>query len=128
MAPRTSQGTQRSRESPLSQRRRSEADPRRRLLRSISEAEFQRTVVAKAEAWGWWWWHDTDSRKNRRGLPDLILVRPPRVLFVELKREGEKPTVEQQGVLDMLARCPGVEVDWWQPSDERALDDVLRPG
>jgi len=106
---------------------RSLADARQRLLRSISEADFQQAVVEKASLYGWWWWHDTDSRKNRRGLPDLILVRPPRVLFVELKREGQKPTPEQQGVLDMLARCPGIEVDWWQPSDERALDAVLAP-
>lgn len=86
-------------------------------------------MIDRATVYGWWWWHDTDSRRNHRGLPDLILVRPPRVLFVELKRErtSAKVTREQAGVLDMLAQCPGVESYVWRPSDERSLDAVLRP-
>lgn len=101
---------------------------RNALLRSISEADFQAVVVRKAELWGWWVWHDFSTQgRNQRGLPDLILVRPPRVLFVELKKQKGRVTPEQQGVLDMLARCPGVEVALWRPSDDAEIDAVLAP-
>jgi hypothetical protein len=92
----------------------------------VTEAEFQDAVVSRATLYRWWVWHDNDARRNHAGLPDLILVRPPRVIFAELKREREKPTKVQAGVLAMLGRCPGVEVYVWRPSDERTLDAVLR--
>lgn len=100
----------------------------RGLYDLISEAQFQQAVIQRAELYGWWWWHDTDSRRNHRGLPDLILVRPPRVLFVELKRQSPKSKVtrEQAGVLAMLERCPTVESYVWRPSDELSLDAILR--
>lgn len=106
--------------------------PRRRADVSIydlvTEAQFQEAVIQRAEVYGWWWWHDTDSRRNHRGLPDLILVRPPRILFVELKRQSPKSKVtrDQAAVLAMLERCE-VETYVWRPSDELSLDAILRP-
>lgn len=94
-----------------------------RLL--ISEEAFQEAVVQQAELKGWWWWHDNFSRRNKPGLPDLILVRPPRLLFVELKKQNGRVSPAQKAVLAMLEQCPGVETYVWRPSDETALAKVL---
>ncbi len=85
--------------------------------RLASEAEFQASVVEFAETAGWWVWHDRDSRGNLAGLPDLILVRPPRVMFIELKKESGRVSAVQRAVLRMFDQCPGVETCLWRPSD-----------
>lgn len=98
------------------------------LWDTITEKQWQDAIIERARLYGWWAWHDYDSRRNQAGLPDLILVRPPRVLFVEVKHQRGRLSVEQRGVISMLEECPGVEVHVWRPSNERSLDDVLRPG
>jgi hypothetical protein len=99
----------------------------KRIYDFVTEAEFQRAVVERATAYGWWCWHDNDSRRNDSGLPDLILVRPPRIVFAELKTENGRVSVVQRAVIAMLKGCPGVEAHLWRPSDEKELDAVLRP-
>lgn len=94
------------------------------LHRALPESSFQAQVVELADRAGWWSWHDNDPRRNKAGLPDLILVKPPRVLFVELKREkGRFNGSAQKIVLEMLGRCPGVETYLWRPS---AFDDIVK--
>lgn len=90
------------------------------LHEQLLETGFQQQVEALADRAGWWCWHDNNSRRNKAGLPDLILIRPPRVVFAEVKREKGRVRVSQvaqRKVLAMLARCPGVEVYLWKPSD-----------
>ena len=87
----------------------------------VTEAQWQTTVVEAAELFGWWVFHDHDSRRNQAGFPDLVLIRPPRVLFLELKRETGKLTRAQDEVLGMLAECPGVETRVARPSNWSSL-------
>lgn len=82
-------------------------------------------VVALAVGAGWESYHTHDSRRSDEGYPDLTLVRPPRVAFVETKREGEDPTPDQDRWLGKLARCPGVEVYLWRPSQWEEVIEVL---
>ena len=91
----------------------------------VTEAQWQDTVVEAAELLGWWVFHDHDSRRNQAGFPDLCLIRPPRVVFVELKRETGKVTRAQEEVLGMLAECPGVESRVARPSNWSALVEWL---
>jgi hypothetical protein len=98
---------------------------RERLLRSISEASLHNTVTNIAEALGWWVWHDYDSRRNRGGFPDLFMIRPPRVVFAELKKENEQLRPDQVKVKALLERCPGVEIYLWRPSHLEELKRVL---
>ncbi len=95
------------------------------LHKHLAETPFQEQVIELAQRAGWWWWHDTDSRRNRSGLPDLILVRPPRIVFAELKREKGRVRPKQATVLELLSRCPGVESYLWRPSDWDTLKAVL---
>jgi hypothetical protein len=47
------------------------------------------------------------------------------VVFAELKREGKKPTAEQQRWLDALAATGAVEAYLWRPSDWPEIELVL---
>jgi hypothetical protein len=52
-----------------------------------------------------------------RGWPDLVMVRPgDRVIFVEVKGDGDKVRPDQQQWLDDL-RSAGCEVYVWTPAD-----------
>ncbi len=82
----------------------------------VSETAFQDSVTDLAKLRGWKWYHTHDSRRSQSGWPDLVLIRPPRLLIRELKREGENPTEEQAWWLEALRRC-GIDVGVWRPSD-----------
>ncbi len=86
-----------------------------------SEAHFQRQVEQLAGFYGWGLrYHTFDSRRSAKGFPDLVLVRPPELLIVELKGERTRVTAEQREWLDALELC-GLEVHLWRPSD---FDDL----
>ena len=91
----------------------------------VTEAQWQNTVVEAAQLLGWWVFHDHDSRKNQAGFPDLVLIRPPRVMFLELKRETGKLTTAQGEVLGLREDCPGVEVEVARPSNWSSLVEWL---
>ena len=97
------------------------------LDRLGGEKGFQGTVVELAKRTGWVPWHDQDSRKNEPGMPDLILIRPPRVLFAECKTKGGKLSADQSFYAAILRECPGVEYYIWRPADWDQLEKVLAP-
>lgn len=99
------------------------------------EAAFQVRVIRAATDRGWRVYHTYDSRRSEPGFPDLVLVRPPRVLFVELKVGRRRLTDDQTAWLELLARCDQVDafVLRGQPGDpdlsgwEHALDVRFTP-
>jgi glycine/D-amino acid oxidase-like deaminating enzyme len=92
----------------------------------LTEADWQELVVQYARLQGWWCFHPYDSRKSQAGWPDLVLMRPPELVIVELKSQRGKVTQEQERVLAMLDEC-GVEAHLWRPADEAAVFDRLGP-
>lgn len=90
---------------------------------SSSEDELQKFVTDLLDLRGWWWHHAGDSRRSSPGLLDIVAVRPPRVIFAELKTRVGRLRAEQVVVIDKLRDCPGVEVYLWRPMD---LDDIQR--
>ena len=78
-----------------------------------------------ARLYGWIDWHQLDSMGTRGGLPDLILLRPPRVIFAELKSEYGRLTPQQRDAIAMLGRCPGVETYVWRPRDWQTIVQTL---
>ena len=97
-------------------------------------------LVEYATLLGWRHWHDAATNaprscwhcgrkstapRNAAGWPDLVLVRRPRCCLVELKREGESPTSDQQLWLDEFAAC-GQETYVWYPSSWPTIEKVLR--
>lgn len=95
-------------------------------LPPITERDFQRQVADVAKLFGWSLYHPQLSKWSERGWPDLALVRPPRLVFAELKRENGKTTEHQDRWLGLLRGVPGVEVFLWRPSDLEQIAAVLR--
>ena len=92
----------------------------------MTEAEFQKEVVGLATMLGWKVYHSYDSRRSTgKGFPDLVMVKPPRLLFIELKTETGKIKPEQFAWGRALSLCPGVEYAVWRPSQMTEIDRIL---
>lgn len=91
----------------------------------MNEKQWQQMVLNLAHMRGFRSYHTFDSRRCTPGFPDLVLVRAPRVLFVELKTDAKTSRLSpaQREWLADLGECPGVESFVWRPAD---LDDVQR--
>lgn len=95
----------------------------------VPEVIFQRQLVTFAGLCGYLVYHCYDSRKSSGpGFPDLVLVKPPRVIFVELKTMTGRFRPLQVTWLAALSRCPGVESYCWRPADWPLIEKVLRDG
>jgi hypothetical protein len=92
----------------------------------VTEAQFLAQVIQLAKILGYRAYHPALSKWSERGWPDVALVRPPRFILAELKSDKGKVTPQQQEWLDDLARCPGVEVWLWRPSDFEQIVEILR--
>ena len=105
------------------------AEAQQASAKAMSEAELRNAVIdcAKANGWHCYYVHDSrvwivDKAGNRRmgqmdvrsdkGFPDLSLSRDGETLFRELKREGERPTPEQQAWGDAMGSLWKV----WKPT------------
>jgi hypothetical protein len=92
--------------------------------RLMNEREWSRYVVDLA-AWSRWiHYHTHDSRHSPPGFPDLVLIRPPELVFAELKSERGKLTASQTYWLDALTKC-GCEAYVWRPTDETQVRERL---
>jgi hypothetical protein len=91
-------------------------------LPPMSEAELQAQIVELARSLNWLCYHTHDSRRSAKGFPDLVLVHEGSgaLVFAELKRDGEHPTLEQRRWLRALARRGAAFV--WRPADWRTGD------
>jgi len=101
-----------------------------------SEREFQREVIKMAESLGWYFNHALPGKGRnkhltlfigKRGFPDLVLCRPPRLIFAELKSETGKLSTDQQEWLEALRAC-GAEVYVWRPSELERITGILSDG
>lgn len=88
-----------------------------------------RQLVDLARLRGWKIYHTHDSTHSAAGFPDLVLCRPPRLVFAELKtdRRASKLTADQVEWLEALTACTkqGVETFVWRPSDFDDVREVL---
>ncbi len=112
---------------------------RRKYPSQVSETDWQRTVTDLASRLGWRWMHVRKSMYGKeyhltsatgplgRGWPDLILVKPGRIIAAELKRQGSHPTDDQLRVLSELSAA-GAEAYVWMPSDLDAVQRILEKG
>lgn len=90
-----------------------------------SERQFQAAVLQLARLHRWAAYYVHDSRHSPAGWPDLILLRPPRAVAAELKREDGIVRVDQDVCLALLAAC-GIESYIWRPSQKQEIAEILR--
>jgi hypothetical protein len=74
----------------------------------------------------------TPVQADGKGWPDLAIVRPPRYVAAEVKRDAPTEAArerqvarEQRRWLDALGACPGVEVYLWRPTDRPDIERIL---
>ena len=110
-----------------------------------SEKELLAMVVELAERCGWRKAHFRPAMTQHgwrtavqgdAGFPDLVMVRPPRLIFAEVKSEKGKVADEQHGWLIALRGCfarprleyrhPIPEVYLWRPSDFEEIVSILQ--
>jgi VRR-NUC domain len=91
----------------------------------ISEARFQRQIIDYAELMGWRCYFTYRSNHSPVGFPDLVLVRRPRVVWIEVKTERGRLSDAQRAWINELADC-GQEVHVVRPSQWRVVEELLR--
>ncbi len=92
----------------------------------VPERDFLQAVRDYARLMGWADYHTWHSLHSPSGFPDLVLVRPPRVIFAELKSEKGQVSSSQEVWLKLLQNCPGVECYLWRPSDWEQIVRILK--
>ena len=90
----------------------------------MSEKAFMRNVTQLAKLYGWLVFHPYYSRKSTPGWPDLVLIKPPVALFVELKSWSGRTTPQQKQWLAALTAC-GLDARLWRPGDWEEIKDTL---
>ncbi len=73
------------------------------------EKDIERKVVAYCQRHGYYC--RKLSTPGCRGVPDRMIAKGGLVLFLELKRPGEKPTALQEYEMDSLTKA-GLKADW----------------
>ena len=82
------------------------------MAKGISETAFASQVESLLNLYRWHWCHFRPAltgagwrtaMTGKKGIPDYIAVRPPRLIFAELKDEVKPTTPEQQEWLDLLS-------------------------
>jgi hypothetical protein len=82
---------------------------------AMPEAALQKAVTDICGLLGIWWYHVGDSRRDRPGFPDLVLIGRT-TIFRELKTETGTVTTEQAEVGARLQRS-GQSWAVWRPRD-----------
>lgn len=96
----------------------------------IPEAAFQRQILDLADLFGWTSYHTYESRRSRKGFPDLVMVRRGRLVFAEIKSERGRLSREQEKWLEELADVEryslgNVKARVWRPSDWQEIESIL---
>lgn len=90
----------------------------------ITEKQLQRQVIDFAKLMGWKHYFTWRSIHSPAGFPDLVLVRPPRILFIELKAGKNKLSPEQKEWLELLRAC-GLPAFCFYPEDWDEIQRLL---
>jgi hypothetical protein len=96
-------------------------------MTALAETEegFMGWIVDLARLWKWEAYHTHDSRRSAAGFPDLVLIRPPRIIFAEVKTATGRLTRHQRRWLELLTECPAVEVYLWRPAARPDIEQIL---
>jgi hypothetical protein len=86
------------------------------------ETRLQLQVIELANRLGFRAYHTHDSRRSEPGFPDLVLVKPPRVVFVELKVGRKQLTDSQKAWMFDLEHCSEVDAFVLRGSPDGAAD------
>lgn len=90
-----------------------------------TEAQFLGWVRDLARWCHWRTYHTLRSRGSEPGFPDLVLLRPPRMVVAELKALRGRVSRYQREWLEAF-EAAGAEVYTWRPADRPEIERILR--
>lgn len=93
-----------------------------------TEKSFQQKVIDLARLQGWKVYHTYDSRRSEPGFPDLVLVKPGKLVFAECKTDSGKPTEAQKEWLIALAESSHPECYLFKPANWDKIETLLQKG
>jgi hypothetical protein len=86
------------------------------LAGKMTERELQDEVRGAVADLGGLYYHTWNSTHSPSGFPDCVIIVRSRILFRELKREGQDPTPKQREWLAALTAA-GADAGVWRPAD-----------
>lgn len=92
----------------------------------MTEKHLQENIIRAAKLHGWRVWFTWKSFHSPKGEFDLRMVRPPRYIVMEAKKEKGRLTPEQRESYQMLKQCPGIETYVVRPSDFDSVLEILK--
>lgn len=100
----------------------------------VTEAQVEATIYDLLNLYGWHWIHHRPARiindgwrtptkgTGAEGFPDIVAIRPPRLLLIELKGTRGRLSLTQKTWHRHLTQIDGIETYVWYPND---IDDAL---
>lgn len=80
---------------------------------AVGETEWQSQVIDLFTTCGWNWFHVHNSRRSKKGYPDLTLWHPKRgIIWLEVKTRTGRVTPEQERTIAELNEAAGRDVAW----------------
>jgi len=98
-------------------------------LAAVSEATFQRQVEDLLTIHGWATFHDLTGKTSgnaAKGFPDIIAIRGPRLIALELKTQNGRVTAEQTEWIARFDRVETTDAHIVRPADFDVLEARLR--
>lgn len=105
----------------------------------LTEAQWQKQIEDALTVFGYWWMHVPSNvvvcprckhkiyRGIRKGFPDILAIKPPDILWIELKRERGQLEPEQTEVGQMLQACGQTWIHARPRDREQLLDLIAHP-
>ena len=93
---------------------------------AITEKQFQANILKAARLTGWLAYHPYDSRRSRKGFPDLVLVKGRQIIIAELKTETGVLSDPQKEWRAALSIATDVCYRLWRPGDWDRIVETLK--
>lgn len=71
------------------------------------ESSITKSIQKSAKSRGWWVMKIAGGPFQRAGVPDLLLIKSGRAVFLEVKQPGKKPTPLQVQVMSEIESVGG---------------------
>lgn len=109
---------------------------RRLMDGQLKERAWQQQAEKALDTFGWWWSHNPPNvivcrrcgtknyRGIRKGIPDLWAMKPPFVMYIELKTESGQLDREQKRVRALIEAC-GLTFIHARPRDRERLVEII---
>ena len=95
--------------------------------KKLTEKDITKAIRDLLKALGIWHWKQWQgSMSQPKGVSDILGIYQGRMVAIEVKRPGRKPTPQQQAFLDRVKREGGIA--FWADSVEAVMEGLKLEG